>query len=95
MAAPESSELNKKVFIYNSSFPIEKREELGRIVEALGGVSVPIAVEYVSEATHLIVDEDCTMVFLKDLGFLLSGNRLVTPEYQVVESQLADEWKKS
>ena len=94
MAAPESSELNKKVFIYNSSFPIEKREELGRIVEALGGVSLPKAVEYVSEATHLIVDEDCTMVFLKDLGFLLSGKHLVTPEY-LVQSQLADEWKKS
>ena len=94
MAAPESSELNKKVFIYKSSFSIEKREELGIIVEALGGVSLPIAVEYVSEATHPIVDEDCTMVFLKDLGFLLSGKPLVTPEY-LVQSQLADEWEKS
>ena len=82
------------MFIYKSSFSIEKREELGIIVEALGGVSLPIAVEYVSEATHLIVDEDCTMVFLKDLGFLLSGKHLVTPEY-LVQSQLADEWEKS
>lgn len=92
MAAPESSELNKKVFIYNYSFPIEKREELGLIVEELGGTSLPKAVEYVSEATHLIVDEDCSVVCLKALGFLLSGKHLVTPEY-LVQSQLADEWE--
>ena len=79
MAAPESSKLNKKVLIYKTSFSIEKREELGLIVEALGGVSLPKAVEYVSEATYLIVDEHCTMVFLKDLGFLLSAKAFGDP----------------
>ena len=71
MAAPESSESNKKVFIYNYSF--QTREELVLVVEVLGGVSLPKAVEYVSEATHLIVNDDCTLVCLKALGFLLSG----------------------
>ena len=55
MAAPESSELIKKVFIYNYSF--QTREELVVMAEELGGVPLPKAVEYVSEATHLIVDE--------------------------------------
>jgi len=80
------------IFVYNNSVPTQKQEALEKIVLKLGGRSLLNKTEYVSNATHLVLNEGkCNVINPMILGFLASRKPIVLLDF-LNSSKKAKKW---